>query len=158
MLSLRPLYAVLRQLRLDSVMRLPGGDAGKGLGNPSQWLHPGNAVLRRAIRENVVSFPSQVPILARQFRDMQWRVVLLYLVRGWSTRNLAIRFRVPLCRISAMIHEWSVRALALGYIQVIDADRFAALAGEHATKSAPLDHAVTDRPPESSAFILARIV
>lgn len=89
-------------------------------------LHSGSAVLRRAMRRNVVSFPSQIPIFLKQPpADMQWRMVLLYFVRGWSSAKIAARFNVPAHWILKSLNGWSVRALALGYIQVIDPEGFA---------------------------------
>jgi hypothetical protein len=90
-------------------------------------LHPGCGNLRRAIRGNIVSFPSQVPILVnRPSADMQRRAALLYFVRGWSTSKIAKRFSVPKHRIWTLLNEWSIRALAIGYVQVIDPEAFAA--------------------------------
>src|SRR5581483_6611266 len=106
--------------------------------NSTRGLHPGNGALRRAIRENVVSFPSQAPVLSKQARpEMEWRVALLFLVRGWAMTSIAARFDVPVSRISQMIREWSVRAFALGYIQVIDPDRFAELSNSRCDEDAP---------------------
>ncbi len=94
---------------------------------PGRLLHPGNAMLRRAIQENVVSFPSQIPVFSRQARpEMQWKAVLLYFVRAWPIGDIAARFRVGSHRIAQVVNEWATRALALGYIQVIDPERFAA--------------------------------
>ena len=82
---------------------------------------PGISLLRRAVRMNVVSFPAQVPVLLKQPpADMQWRMVVLYFVRGWSQRAIAARFGVPVHRISGALNEWSVRAVAFRYVQVID--------------------------------------
>ena len=90
-------------------------------------LHPGGAVLRRALRQNVVSFPSQVPVFLKDPpADMQWRVVLLFFVCRWNSPKIAARFNVPKHRIWEIVNHWSVRALALGYIQIIDADAFEA--------------------------------
>jgi len=90
-------------------------------------LHPGSVVLRRAIRRNIVSFPAQVPVFLRQSRaGMQWRVVLLFFVLGWSSPAIAARFRVPTHRIWQILEDWSVRAFALGYVQVLDPEAFAA--------------------------------
>ena len=90
-------------------------------------VHPGCAVLRRAVRGNIVSFPSQIQaFLRRPTADMQCRVVLLFFVRGWRSVDIATRFNVPKHVIWGVLNEWSVRALALGYIQVIDAEAFAA--------------------------------
>jgi hypothetical protein len=57
---------------------------------------------------------------------MQCRVVLLFYVHGWSSVDIATRFNVPKHVIWGTLNEWSVRALALGYIQVIDPEAFAA--------------------------------
>jgi hypothetical protein len=91
----------------------------------STLLHPGNAVLRRAVQANLVSFPSQIPVFSRQTRpEMQWKAVSLYFVRGWSLCNIAARFGVGSHRISKVVDEWATRAIALGYIQIIDPERF----------------------------------
>jgi hypothetical protein len=90
-------------------------------------LHSGSAVLRRALRRNIVSFPSQIPVFLKQPpADMQWRMVLLYFIRGWSSVRIAARFNVPTHWIRKSLNEWSVRALALGFVQVIDPEAFAA--------------------------------
>jgi hypothetical protein len=90
-------------------------------------LHSGSAVLRRALRRNIVSFPSRIPVFLKQPpADMQWRMVLLYFIRGWSSVNIAARFNVPTHWIRKSLNEWSVRALALGFVQVIDPEAFAA--------------------------------
>lgn len=82
---------------------------------------PGISLLRRAVRINVVSFPAQIPVLLKQPpADMQWRIVALYFVRGWSQRAIAARFGVPVHRISRALSEWSIRAVAFRYVQVID--------------------------------------
>ena len=89
-------------------------------------IYPGSAVLRRAVRRNIVSFPSQIQaFLRRPAADMQCRVVLLFFVRGWTSIQIAARLGVPKHVIRGILNEWSVRALALGYIQVIDAEEFA---------------------------------
>jgi len=93
-------------------------------------LHPGNAMLRRAIQENLVSFPSQIPVFSKQARpEMQWKAVLLFFVRGWPICDISARFGVGTHRISKVVDEWATRAIALGYIQVIDAERFAEWSG-----------------------------
>jgi hypothetical protein len=89
-------------------------------------LCPGSIVLRRAIRRNIVSFPSQVPVFLKQGPEgMQWRAVLLFFVRGWNSPRIAKRFQVPTHRIWQILEDWSVRAFALGYVQVLDPDAFA---------------------------------
>src|SRR5260370_20142378 len=90
-------------------------------------LHSGSSVLRRALRRNIVSCPSQIPVFLKQPpAGMQWRMVLLYFVRGWSSVKIAARFNVPTHWIRKSLNEWSVRALALGFVQVIDPEAFAA--------------------------------
>jgi len=93
-------------------------------------VHPGGSLLRRAVRMNIVSFPAQVPVLLRQpVADVQWRMVLLYFVRGWSQPAIAARFGIPIHRITKALNDWSIRALALGYVQVIDPKAFAICCG-----------------------------
>ena len=89
-------------------------------------INPGSSLLREAIRRNIVSFPSQVPILSKQPPDgMQWRMVLLFFVSGWRLTDIAARFRVPMHRVHQVLNFWSVRALALGYVEIIDPEAFA---------------------------------
>jgi hypothetical protein len=94
--------------------------------SPKVPVYPGSAVLRRAVHRNIVSFPSQIQaFLGRPTADMQCRVVLLFFVCGWSSIDIARRFNVPKHAIWGILNEWSVRAMALGYIQVIDPEAFA---------------------------------
>ena len=89
-------------------------------------INPGSKLLRRAIRRNIVSFPAQVPAFAKQPPDgAQWRMVLLYFVRGWNLRDIAARFKVPPHRVCLILNNWSVRALALGHVEIIDPEAFA---------------------------------
>jgi hypothetical protein len=89
-------------------------------------VHPGNSALRRAIRRNIVTFPAQIPVLLKQPpAEVQWRVVLLYFVRGWTSPKIATRCNIPIHQVSEILKEWTVRALALGYVQIIDAEAFA---------------------------------
>jgi hypothetical protein len=55
---------------------------------------------------------------------MQCRVVLLFFVHGWSSIDIAARFDVPKHLVWGILNDWSVRALALGCIQVIDPEGF----------------------------------
>jgi hypothetical protein len=101
--------------------------AGESQTGPKISVHPGAAALRRALRGNAVSFPSQIPILLKQpAADMQWRAVSLFFLHGWSAPSIASRFQVPKHRIRKGLNEWSGRAMVLGYVQVIDPDVFAA--------------------------------
>jgi hypothetical protein len=50
----------------------------------------GSRALRAAIQENRVSFPAQAPVFRKHSRsDVEWRVSVLYFVRGWSIRALS---------------------------------------------------------------------
>lgn len=89
-------------------------------------INPGSRLLRRAIRKNIVSFPSQIPVSSMHLPDaVQWRMVLLYFVRGWSQADIAGRFKVPKHRVFHHLNNWAVRALALGYVEIIDPEAFA---------------------------------
>jgi hypothetical protein len=89
-------------------------------------IHPGSGILRRAIRMNIVSFPSQIPSFPKGSQaDMQWRMVLLFFVRGWGVAKIAARFQVPNHRVWTLLNGWSVRAMAQGHVQVIDPEAFA---------------------------------
>ncbi len=89
-------------------------------------VHPGIGILRRAIRGNMVSFPSQIPRLLKEpAADVQWRMVVLFFVCGWRSAKIAARFHVPADRMRKDLYAWSVRAMALGYVQVIEPDAFA---------------------------------
>jgi hypothetical protein len=76
--------------------------------------------LRKAIRNNRVAFPAQVPVFACQHRaDIQWRLVSLFFVQGWSAERLAQRYKVSSRRIHQLLRLWVNRAFALGYLQEI---------------------------------------
>jgi hypothetical protein len=93
-------------------------------------VRPGCASLRRAVRGNMVSFPSQIPILLQQPPpDTQWRMVLLFFVCGWSAARIAARFHVPKHRIKKSLSDWASRGLALGYLQIIHPQAFAVCCG-----------------------------
>jgi hypothetical protein len=102
----------------------------------SMTVLPGISLLRRAVRMNIVSFPAQVPVLLKQPpADMQWRMVVLYFVRGWSQTAIAARFGVPVHRVSRALSEWSARAVAFRYVQVIDHEECRRLGFECETSS-----------------------
>ena len=79
------------------------------------------AILRREMQHRSLSFPSQIPSFAQQQQkqDVQWRVVALYFVRGWSCGDLARRYALTPGRIRQLIRKWVERAAALGYVQRI---------------------------------------
>jgi hypothetical protein len=76
--------------------------------------------LREAIRENRVSFPSQIPTFAKHDRpDVQRKAVQLYFVLGWSTDKIAPRYGMSRTRVQQVLNTWMSRAVELGYIQTI---------------------------------------
>ena len=79
-----------------------------------------NNELQEAIRGNRVSFPSQAPVYNRQSRaDIQWRLAVLYFVRGWSLSGVARRYGMSRERAGQIITAWRVLSVQLGYIQEI---------------------------------------
>lgn len=78
--------------------------------------------LREAIRENRVSFPSQVPAFVtgnQRWRDLQWKLVCLYFVRGWSLLDLSRRYGLNRGHVWQILAEWQRRAASAGYLQFI---------------------------------------
>ena len=76
--------------------------------------------LRTAVRNNLVSFPSQVPVFERHDRpDLQRRVVQLYFLFGWSCSTIAARYGLLRQRVGQVLSTWKRRALETGYIQYI---------------------------------------
>lgn len=87
------------------------------------------AVLRVAIRRNLVSFPAQIPVFTKR-GDMEERVVHLYFLRGWKLKSICTRYGLSRSTVRRLLLDWKNRAIAAGYIQEIDPDAFASLAGE----------------------------
>jgi hypothetical protein len=82
--------------------------------------HIGNPRLQSAISRNLVSFPAQAPVFPRQSRtDIQWRVALLYFVRGWSFSDIARRYGLTRSRAGQIARDWRKACVASGYIQEI---------------------------------------
>lgn len=78
----------------------------------------GNRTLQTLVRGNFVCFPAQAPAFGQKSRrDLQWRLAVLYFVRGWSTRTIADRYGLTRERCGQIISDWRIRAVALGYIQ-----------------------------------------
>lgn len=94
----------------------------------------GNRALQVAVRRNLVCFPSQAPIFGkRPQRDVQWRLAVLYFIRGWSTREIARRYGLTRERCGQIITDWRVRAVNMGYIQDVAPDDFDTLAAIEGT-------------------------
>jgi hypothetical protein len=81
-----------------------------------------NSGLRKAIWENQVTFPAQIPVFEKQARpDIQWRLVQLYFIHRWRFSDLGKRYRVTPQRAMQIVTLWRLRAMASGYIQEIPA-------------------------------------
>ncbi|MGD0130780.1 MAG: hypothetical protein ABSE57_01995 [Bryobacteraceae bacterium] len=76
--------------------------------------------LRRRVRQNRVSFPSQVPAFAKHDRpDVQVKAVQLYFLFGWSCNRIAQRYGLLRQRVQQILSTWKRRAIEMGYIQEI---------------------------------------
>jgi hypothetical protein len=78
--------------------------------------------LRKAIRANLVSFPSQVPAFQKHERlDLppSSRMAQLYFVLGWHCCDIAARYQLSECRVRQILNAWKCRAVEAGYIQPI---------------------------------------
>jgi hypothetical protein len=76
--------------------------------------------LRLAIRANLVSFASPVPTFERHDRpDLQWKLVQLYFVMGWSCEAIAERYGLIHQRVRQILKTWKQRAVEMGFIQYI---------------------------------------
>ncbi len=97
--------------------------------SPAAALAPGdleNGALRQAVQENLVSFPSQVPVFGKQSRpELQQKIVLLYFVCGWTMQDIAKRYGLGRQRMGQILTAWRIRAVEGKYIQAIEtgADR-----------------------------------
>ena len=79
--------------------------------------------LRRRVRQNRVSFPSQVPTFRKHDRpDVQRKAVQLYFLFGWSCNKIAQRLGLLRQRIQQILSTWKRRAIEMGYIQEIPSD------------------------------------
>ena len=76
--------------------------------------------LRLAIRANWVSFPTPVPTFEKHDRpDIQWKLVQLYFVLGWSCEAIAERYGLIHQRVRQILKTWKQRAVEMGFIQYI---------------------------------------
>jgi hypothetical protein len=76
--------------------------------------------IRAAIWNQAVSFPAQVPVFMNLHRaDIQWRIVALYFVQGWSSVRIAKRYGVTSKRVAQILRQWTSRAIARGYLGLI---------------------------------------
>jgi len=102
------------QPRSPSLYRLPRTD-------PEQKIEDFSLnELRKKIRQNRVSFPSQVPTFEKHDRpDVQRKAVQLYFLFGWSCKRIADRHGLLRQRVQQILSTWKRRAIQMGYIQEI---------------------------------------
>jgi DNA-binding transcriptional regulator LsrR (DeoR family) len=94
-----------------------------------------------AIRNNLVSFPAQIPPLMTRFEgDNHERMAHLYFVSGWSLRCLCERYRLNKAVVQNILANWRLRAMESGYIQEIQPE--------------VLDEFARDEEPESPEMAL----
>ena len=90
--------------------------------------------LREAVRTNRVTFPSQAPAWQKQSRgDIQWRLAVLYFVRGWSLFAIAHRYGLSRERAGQIVRAWRILSVKHGYIQEIPAGETAANTSAYAS-------------------------
>jgi hypothetical protein len=118
-----------------------------------------NRVLRQAVQENLVSFPSQVPGFGKQSRpDLRQKIVLLYFVFGWKMDDIAERYGLGRQHTGQILTAWRIRAVKEGYIQAIEPEHplFQRIRAEQSSKSAempvPASSLVVAPPAESSVL------
>jgi hypothetical protein len=81
----------------------------------------GNRVVRAGIRNNLVTFPSEVPVFKKSTRpDLQAKMALLYFVRGWSMAQIGERYNLGRQRVAQIVTRWRIRAVVHGYVQVVN--------------------------------------
>ena len=77
-------------------------------------------LLRKAIRNNRVTFPAQVPLFVRNApAHLQRYSIQLYFLRGWSCEKIARRYGYSRFYIWQIVNEWKRHAVSLGYVQAI---------------------------------------
>jgi|SRR5271165_832823 len=88
--------------------------------------------LRKAIRKNQVTFPSQVPMFTKHDRpDLQQKLTQLYFILGWSAAKIGARFGISRLRVQQILNTWKRRAVEVGYIQTVPPVESLRLPSEH---------------------------
>jgi hypothetical protein len=83
----------------------------------------GNALLRIALRRNLVTFPSQVPAFAKPpVGQMQRGAAQLYFVRGWTMKQICLRYGLRKKIVQNLLSDWRLRAVSAGLIQEIQSE------------------------------------
>ena len=77
-------------------------------------------ILRKAVRANRVTFPSQVPVFPKHDRaDLQRKFVQLYFLLGGNCNRIRARYGLRRQRVQQVLNAWKRRAVQTGYIQPI---------------------------------------
>lgn len=120
--------------------------------------------LRKAIRKNQVTFPSQVPKFTRHDRpDLQQKLTQLYFVLGWSAAKIGARFGISRLRVQQILNTWKRRAVEVGYIQSVPPPESLRLLSEHPpirlcfSQGGP-DSAAAQLPQELAKFVANKTV
>lgn len=116
----------------------------------------GNRALQVAVRRNLVCFPSQAPVFGqRPRRDVQWRLAVLYFIRGWSTREIGRRYGLTRERCGQIISDWRIRAVNMGYIRDVTPDDLeAAGLGGISDDSRPEASHLVEAPLQNGSFVI----
>lgn len=114
--------------------------------------------LRIAIRNNQVSFPSQVPVFSKHTRpDLQRKLAQLYFVLGWSGPRIRERYNLNKQRFHQVLTTWTRRAIEMGYIQTIPPAETAAFASirsiRYTTRTADPVHVPTSIQPANQPWL-----
>lgn len=76
--------------------------------------------LRKAIRANLISFPSEPPIFPSCGKAyLQRRLVRHYFVMGGSLAKIAKRYELSAQQVQRILNAWKRQAAGAGYIQRI---------------------------------------
>ena len=122
-------------------------------------------VLRKAIRDGIVSFPSQIPTFSKHSRpDLQMKLVQLYFVAGWSRQQIRVKYGLGRVRTQQIICTWKNRAIELGYIQSIPPDQTRVLTSLHSpirvvitgAPAPPATSAISATPPKTNEEIVIK--
>ena len=118
----------------------------------------GSSILRSAIQQNLVSFPSQVPnFMRRPSGDSHERIVQLYFVRGWPIRSICDRYGMSKASVQKILSEWRIRAVSAGYIQDVHLEVLDCLCGEaEIPQQTAEEHAEPKFAEEGSAWLAPR--
>lgn len=109
--------------------RMRSGDAETppdALPAPASQFHPPHLGemdlrdLRKALRANQVSFPSQVPTFTRYDPpDLERKITQLYYLLGWNCGKIGARYGLGSERVREILNTWKRRAVKAGCIQHI---------------------------------------